>query len=303
MTDKRQIANLVLPLVGIAIILYYSVCGNSCAYLKGAIFGLDLTYLGIGFAGLLFVLTLLRKELLRLFVLSAGIGTEVYLVGFQVKSGVYCPYCLLFAVVLIVLFVLNFRVARKIIIAIAVILGFLFFTLFFEGSTRPVLADNLLMPTFGNGKAKVRIYTDYFCGPCDKLEPKLESTLARLVRKNVASVTFVDTPIHAPTPMYARYFLYIINEQNDFDHVLRMRAILFEAARSNITQKEKLEEYLAKNQVKFKQLDAVPIFTALNKYLKDDAIDSTPTVVIQEGQNKGVYKGAPDILKALEGLK
>jgi thiol:disulfide interchange protein DsbA len=159
------------------------------------------------------------------------------------------------------------------------------------------------MPTFGTGKAKVRIYTDYFCGPCDKLEPKLDPILARLVKKNIATVTFVDTPIHAPTPTYARYFLYIINEQNDFDHVLRMRAKLFDAARSNITQKEALEEYLAKNQVKFKQLDTVPIFAALNKYLKDDAIDSTPTVVIQEGQNKGVHKGAAEILKALEALK
>ncbi len=303
MSDKRHIANLILPLVGIAIILYYSVCGTSCAYLKGTILGLNLTYLGIGFAGLLFVLTLLRQEVLRLFLLSAGMGTEIYLIGFQVKSGVYCPYCLAFAVVLIILFVLNFRVSRKLLIAIAVILGLLFFSLLFEGSTRPVLADSLLMPTFGNGKAKVRIYTDYFCGPCEKLEPKLEPHLARLVKKNVANITFIDTPIHAPTPTYARYFLYIINEQNEFDHVLRTRAILFEAARSNITQKEKLEEYLVKNQVKFKQLDAVPIFTALNKYLKDDGIDSTPTVVVQEGQNKGVYKGATEILKALEALK
>jgi thiol-disulfide isomerase/thioredoxin len=303
MKDKRHVANLVLPLIGIGLIIYYSVCGQSCAYLKGGIFGIDLTYAGLVFAGLLFVLTLLRWENIRLFLLSAAVGTEVYLVAFQIQQGVYCPYCLLFGVVLVALFVLNFRVSRKLLITISVLLGLLFFLLFFEGSVRPVLADNVLMPTFGAGKAKVRIYTDYFCGPCERLEPKLESILVRLVRKNVASVTFVDTPIHAPTPTYARYFLFILNEKDDFDYALRMRAILFEAAKSNITQKEKLEEYLAKNQVKWRQLDTKPTFTALNQYLKEDGIDSTPAVVIYEGLNKALYKGAPDILKALEGLK
>lgn len=303
MNNKRYVANLVLPLIGIGLIIYYSLCGLSCAYLKGGVFGIDLTYMGLIFAGLLFVLTLLKWESIRLFLLSAAVGTEVYLVAFQVQQGVYCPYCLLFGVVLIALFVLNFHVSRKLLITISVLLGFLFFLLFFEGFARPVLADNLLMPTFGNGKTKVRIYTDYFCGPCERLEPKLESILVRLVRKNIANVTFIDTPIHAPTPTYARYFLFILNEKNDFDYALRMRAILFEAARSNITQREKLEEYLVKNQVKFKQLDTAPAFTALNQYLKEDGIDSTPTVVIYEGENKGVYRGAADILKGLELLK
>ncbi len=302
--NKRFIANLLLPLVGIAIILYYTVCGQSCAYLKGGLLGINLTYLGLAFAGLLFVLTLLRQEALRLFLLSAGVGTEIYLVSFQVKQGVYCPYCLLFGLVLLILFVLNFRMSRKFLIAIAVVLGFLVFWLFFEGSTTPLLADdNFVMPTFGNGKVKVRIYTDYFCGPCAQLEPKLEGILANLIKKNIASVTFIDTPIHAPTPLYARYFLFILNDKHDFDYVLRMRALLFEAAKNNIIEKEKLEEYLARNQVKYKQLDTKPVFTALNKYLQEDGINSTPTVVIYEGQNKGTHKGAPEILKAFEGLK
>lgn len=303
MTDKRHIANLILPLAGIAIILYYSVCGNSCAYLKGAIFGLDLTYLGIGFASLLLILTLLRREALRLFLLSAGIGTEIYLIWFQVKSGVYCPYCLLFAVVLIVLFVLNFRMSKKFLVAIAVILGLLFFTLFFEGTTRPVLADPTLMPSFGSGKYKVRIYTDYFCGPCDKLEPKLDEMVKSLVRNKVATVVFVDTPIHTHTPMYARYFLYILNAKNDFEHAMRTRVLLFSAARQNIVEKEKLEEYLTKNNIKFKPLDAKPAFDTLNKYLEEDKINSTPSVAIYDGQNKSVHKGGPEITKALEALK
>lgn len=303
MKNKRYVANLVLPIVGIGIIIYYSVCGQSCAYLKGGIFGINLTYVGLVFAGILFVAALVRWETVHLLLLSAAVGTEAYLVAFQVRQGVYCPYCLLFGGVLLSLFVLNFRVSRKVLVGVSIILGFLLFALFFQGATRPVLADTVLMPSFGDGKVKVRIYTDYFCGPCSQLEPKLESILVHLVKSNTASVTFIDTPIHAPTPTYARYFLYIVNEKGDFDYVLRMRAMLFGAAKNNITEKEKLEEYLLKNQVRFKQFETKPTFTALQRYLDEDNINSTPTVVIYNGQNKGVYKGAPEILKALDQLK
>src|SRR5271157_710229 len=303
MKNKRYVTNLILPLLGIAIIFYYSVCGQSCAYLKGGVFGINLTYVGLVFAGILFVLALLKYETIHLLLLSAAVGTEVRLVEFQVRQGVYCPYCLLFGGVLLALFVLNFRVSRKILITVSIVLGYLFFALFFHGTTRPVLADTLLMPSFGNGKVNVRIYTDYFCGPCSQLEPKLEGMLVKLVKNNTATITFIDTPIHAPTPTYARYFLYILNQKKDFDYVLRIRAILFGAAKNNITEKEKLEEYLLKNQVKFRQLDTKPTFTALQKYLDEDGINSTPTVVIYDGQNKGVYKGAPEIVKALERLK
>ena len=310
MKNKRYIANLILPLVGIGIVLYYNVCGQSCAYLKGGIFllgkgypGINLTYLGLAFAGILFVVALLKWGTIHLLLLSAAVGTEAYLVAFQVRQGVYCPYCLLFGGVLLALFVLNFHMSRKILVVIAVVIGFLLFALFFEGATRPVLADTLLMPSFGNGKVKVRIYTDYFCGPCSHVEPQLDGVLARLVSKGLANITFIDTPVHAPTPTYARYFLYILNQKKDFDYVLRVRAILFGAAKNNITEKEKLEEYLLKNQVRFWEFDTKPTFTALQKYLDEDGINSTPTVVIYNGQNKGVYKGGPEILKALEQLK
>jgi protein-disulfide isomerase len=135
------------------------------------------------------------------------------------------------------------------------------------------------------------------------VEPQLEGVLTHLVSKGLATVTFIDTPIHAPTPTYARYFLYIVNQKKDFDYVLRVRALLFGAAKSNITEKEKLEEYLLKNQVRFWEFDTKPTFTALQKYLDEDGINSTPTAVIYNGQKKGVYKGGPEILKALDQLR
>ena len=302
-TRGRYIANLILPLVGIGIIFYYSICGQSCAYLKGGIFGFNLTYVGLVFAGILFVAALLKWETIHLLLLSAAVGTEGYLVAFQVRQGVYCPYCLLFGGVLLALFVMNFRLSRKFLMVISIVLGFLLFAIFFQGATRPVFADNVLMPSFGNGKVKVRIYTDYFCGPCSALEPRLENMLVQLVKRDTANLTFIDTPIHAPTPTYARYFLYILNEKSDFDYVLRMRAALFEAAKANITDKEKLEQYLHKNQVRFKQFDTKATFTALQRYIDEDGINSTPTVVIYNGQSKNVYKGGAEIIKGLEQLK
>jgi hypothetical protein len=189
MQNKRYIANLILPLVGMGIILYYNVCGQSCAYLKGGVFllgkgypGINLTYVGLVFTALLFIAGLLKWETIRLLLLSAAVGTEAYLVAFQVRQGVYCPYCLLFGGVLMAQFVLNFRVSRKVLVAVSIVLGFLLFALFFQGATRPVLADTVLMPSFGHGKVKIRIYTDYFCGPCSQLEPKLEGVLANLVK-------------------------------------------------------------------------------------------------------------------------
>jgi hypothetical protein len=303
MKDRRYVANLVLPLVGIGLVIYYSLCGQSCAYLKGGILGIDLKYLGVVFATLLLIAGFFKWDTIHLLLLSAAVGTEVYLVAFQVRQGVYCPYCLLFGGVLLTLFMLNFRMSRRILVCISIVLGFLLFALFFQGATRPVLADTVLMPSFGNGKASVRIYTDYFCGPCSQLEPKLEGVLKDLVKNHVASVTFIDTPIHAPTPTYARYFLYILNENSDFDHALRMRAILFAGAKSNITEKEKLEEYLAKNKVKFKQLDTKPTFSVLQRYLDEDGINSTPSVVIYSSQGKNLYKGATEIMKGLDQLK
>ena len=49
---------------------------------------------------------------------------------------------------------------------IGVVLGFLLCFLFFKGAATPVYADEVLLPTFGKGRVQVRLYTDYFCGPC-----------------------------------------------------------------------------------------------------------------------------------------
>jgi hypothetical protein len=299
----KKPTNIALLLLGIGVVVYYRTCGQSCTFLKGSMFGLDIAYFGIAFCVALIALNLAGYERLNTILLAGAMGTEAYLIGFQVKSGVYCPYCLAFASILFLLFLINFSVSRKLLAIVFFALGLLFFSLFFRGATVPVLAaDETLVPTFGTGKINVRIYTDYFCGPCGRLEPKMEQLLPRLVKKNKIAVTFIDTPIHSQTMLYARYFLYILRENNDFKYVLRARSVLFEAAKTGVNEKEKLEEYLQKKKIKFRNFDTKPTYAVLNTYLAQDGIDRTPTCVIYDGDKKGVYKGEQEITQALELL-
>ena len=137
---RKYLINVLFLLIAIGLEIFYSICGGSCSYLRGDIFGMDLTYVGIVFAVILIGLSLLKQDRLILVLLSAGVGVEIVLVAFQVRKDVYCPYCLAFAAVILLLFVLNFDVTQKALIAGSVILGFLLFALFFKGSVTPTYA-------------------------------------------------------------------------------------------------------------------------------------------------------------------
>lgn len=303
MTDKRRIVNIVLPLVGLGVIVFYNFCGSSCSYIKGDFFGIDLKYLGVAYAVLLLVLTLLRKDLLHVAALSLGVGTEVNLVAFQVRNGVYCPYCLIFAGIIVLLFVINFRRSRALLAGCAVALGFLFFLLFFKGAAVPVYAEEMVFPSFGQGKVQVRLYTDYFCVPCSKMEPKIEPLLVSLVKKKSITLTLIDTPVHTLTPLYARYYLYILSQDRRIESTMRSRNLLFEAAKSKIEDKDRLEEFLKKNNVKFKPMDPRPTFAALSALITEDKVRSTPTCVIVRDGKKAVFSGETEITGALELLR
>ncbi len=167
----------------------------------------------------------------------------------------------------------------------------------------PADAAKADVPSFGKGKIEVRLYTDYFCAPCSRMEPRVEALLVDLVKRNTVTLIFVDTPIHRFTPLYAKYFLYILNNDRAFAHVLHYRALLFEAAKDKIENGDKLEEFLKGKDVPFTRIDPGPTLAALSSLITEDAVRSTPTlVVIREGQ-KGVFVGDTDIVKALEQLQ
>ncbi len=299
----RKIVNIALPLAGLGVIVFYSFCGSSCTFLKGDLLGVDLKYLGVAYALLLPALVLLKREASHLAALSLGIGTEINLVAFQVRNGTYCPYCLAFAAILVFLFIFNWRRSKLPLMSICAAIGFFACLIFFKGAATPAYGDEVLMPTFGTGKVQVRLYTDYFCGPCSHMEPKIERTLKDLVRRNVVTLTLVDTPIHTLTPLYARYFLYAVNHDRRFGEVLRSRAVLFGAAGQKIVEREKLEEYLKAHDVKFKETDPRPTFAALSALMREDKIASTPTCVIVENGKKSSFSGDTEIEGALGLLK
>ena len=232
-------------------------------------------------------------------------GGEIFLIGYQVRSGVYCPYCLAFAATLFLAFIVNFQRSRRWLTALAAGAGLIFFLLFFSGSASLVYAAGPPTTTFGKGPVEVRIYTDYFCGPCRAEEAEVMTLITELVEKNLIRVTFIDTPIHKETVLYAGHFLSALNakERSDLRQAVALRAALFEAAGEKITEKEALEIFLKKKGIALRPFDTAPVFKIYGNYLKEDRINATPTCVIVGPQGKQTLVGRDDTVKALHSLR
>ena len=186
---------------------------------------------------------------------------------------------------------------------LTIFLGLLLCAAFFNVSVTPSYAAEPLKPVFGNGRVHVRLYSDYFCGPCSRLDPEIAQPIADLVKKSAIRVTFVDTPVSPYTTLYARYFLYAINEKKDIDYATRVRHVLFQAAALNITDREKLEEYLRNKGIRYKVYDPTPTFSFLTGHLTEDRVRSTPTAVILDSGRKQVFKGTVDIARAIREIQ
>lgn len=282
---------------------YYSICAGSCSYLKGDIFGIGLQYIGIAFMVVVIILSIIKKDLLLLVLLSAGLGVEIYLVGFQIWHNKYCLYCLLFGGVLVVQFFINLDWKKKKTVFVMMAAALLIFPIVFHGSVTPVYAaDEVSPPTFGQGPIKVRFYADYFCPPCRELSPKIAPVLADMVKRNIIMLTFIDTPFYQYSSMYTRYFLYAMQEKKDIDTALTVRNVLFSASGANITDTTKLEEALKNKGIVFKTFEVRPIFDLYGAQFQKDKVEATPSCVIEQNGKKELFKGAGDIIAALEKL-
>ena len=160
-----------------------------------------------------------------------------------------------------------------------------------------------LLPTFGQGAIQVTLYTDYFCPPCRSMEPDAEPILKDLMKAGKIRLTFVDTPTSQFTSLYARYFIYALNANQEFGEVLKARNTLFEAAEKRIQEKAKLEEFLKEKGILWKPVNVTPVLNFWNRLLKDENIRSTPSCVVKSGEIKEIVVGNLEILKALENLK
>ncbi|MCG6535200.1 MAG: thioredoxin domain-containing protein [Syntrophales bacterium LBB04] len=285
------------------IILIYTFCSESCRYLSGSILGVDLKYLGILLLIAIFTLNLFKKEIFCIALLSTAIGGEIFLIGYQVVKGVYCPYCLAFGVTLILMFLVNFNKTILPLIVLLILLGFAFFLFSFSGSTTPAFAEDGFITSFGSGPVEVRLYTDYFCDPCRAAEPEIKSLITNLMYNNTLRFTFIDTPVHKETTLYAKYFLFLLNgKERSLSNALMARSALYEAAGLHINSNASLEAFLLKKNFLFKPLDTAPIFQSLEKIIKDDGINSTPSCVITEKGNKKRLVGGPNIIKELKTI-
>ncbi len=189
-------------------------------------------------------------------------------------------------------------------VIVSFLLGLIFFLLTFTGTPSPLFAEDNMMISFGSGRVAVRLYTDYFCVPCRAAEPEIESLLAALMDKNAVTITFVDTPMHRETTLYAKYFLYILNaNQHSFAHALSARAALFEAAAKNIGSSTELETFLSRKGLKFKPFGTAPFLLILEKFIREDNVNSTPSCVIATLKNKEKFVGGNNIVKGLKAIQ
>ncbi|MHB9096544.1 MAG: DsbA family protein [Syntrophales bacterium] len=179
----------------------------------------------------------------------------------------------------------------------------LIFLLIVPGLTTSVSAADSLLPAFGEGAVEIRVYTDYFCGPCRAEEQEVIAAITELVAKNRIRVIFIDTPLFPETVLYAGYFLAAVNAKREFGQAVKARAVLFEASGLQIREKSELESFLAKKGLEMRPVETAPIFAQFSKYIKEDRINSTPTVVIVGPQGKQIPGNREQILKALGDLR
>ncbi len=170
-SGHRLALTVILALAGIGIMAFYAVCDTACSYLRGDIFGLDLKYVGVLFMAVLIALSFFHQaDMLRMFV-AAGIGVEIYLVAFQIEENIFCPFCLAFGVLVILMYIVNyerrslsnkwlhtllyafgdakipFSGDRRHPVLIWMIAGYLFVSLSFTGSAIPLYAVDAVSPS------------------------------------------------------------------------------------------------------------------------------------------------------------
>lgn len=171
------------------------------------------------------------------------------------------------------------------------------------GAPVTCMSAETFLPSFGKGMVKVRLYSDYFCPPCRSMEPRVEPVIADLVKDNVVTLTFADTPFYRYSSLYVRYFLYAINEKKDLEHAFYVRRSLIEAAKSGLDSPDKLETFLKGKKIALKPFDLRPTFETLSRHLKEDAIDATPSCVIETDGKTSKCSGAGNIIEALGKLQ
>ena len=184
-----------------------------------------------------------------------------------------------------------------------VVFCYLFIT--FISPAPAVDADKGSIPSYGSGPHEVLIFSDYFCPPCQNLEPQLEPVLAELHNAGRVKITFVDTPMHRETPLFAKFYLYAAKAAPDYRAAVRARQVLFAlAGKENVFwMDERIEEAFRKEKVAFTPFDFRTAQPDLNRLISEHRVDATPTcVILSPGKKAQKYTGTGDILKGLQSI-
>jgi thiol:disulfide interchange protein DsbA len=167
-------------------------------------------------------------------------------------------------------------------------------------------ADKGSIPSYGNGPHEVLIFSDYFCPPCQALEPQLEPVIDELYKKGRVKITFADTPMHKETPLFAKFYLYAAKAAPDYRAAMRARQVLFAlAGKENVFwMDERIEEAFRKEKIAFTPFDFRTVQPALNGLIKQHRVDATPTcVILSPGKKAQKFIGPDEIMKGLTSLQ
>ena len=302
-------------MIGIGLMIFYSICESSCSYLRGDIFTIDLKYIGISFMITIIILVICKQfDLIRI-ILAAGIGVEIFLIVFQFRANVFCPFCLAFGTIVVIMNIVNYvksqiknRWYQKLIYAVGevkipftdnnripllafVILGYLFMSFAFNGSAKPAYAEErVFAPSYGKGSWELIIFTDYFCPPCQHTEADLKPVIEKLLSRGNVQVTFVDFPGYPQTSMYAKYFLYAAAADTGYKNSMMARDTLFTLAiQSNIKTEAALEKAIKDQGIALKVFNHKLVFNEWKMMIDTYNITQTPTCILKYS-NKYVRK-------------
>ena len=311
----RASLNIILSMIGIGLMIFYSICESSCSYLRGDIFTIDLKYIGISFMITIIILVICKQfDLIRI-ILAAGIGVEILLVVFQFRKNVFCPFCLAFGTIVVIMNIVNYekpqiknRWYQKLIYAVGevkipfmgnnrvpllafIILGYLFMSFAFNGSVTPAYAEErALAPSYGKGSWELIIITDYFCPPCQRAEAELKPVIEKLLNQGNVQITFVDFPGYPQSSMYAKYFLYAAKADTGYKNSMMARDALFDLAiQNNIKTETALGKAIKDKGIALKVFNHKLVFNEWKMMIDTYKITQTPTCILKYS-NKYVRK-------------
>jgi len=155
----------------------------------------------------------------------------------------------------------------------------------------------------GDGSVEVVLFTNYFCPPCQELEPYLEETLPQLASWGV-KITFVDAPFNRRSSLYARYFLYAAKSASSMQALVNARSVLFRMAEEeHVESEQKIRQVLKKKDVQIELFDTQSALEKWKELMDKYDLRTTPTaVIVGSGGKRQRYRGGEAITGGLNDL-